>query len=129
MVWSGPTIFGHVAIVTNIVLPANGNDGSITFAEANGPGSIINGQFVAGIVTQTLAPDLSVATWSGSQVVGYIRPNSVYVDLAGSMRTRLASIQRSSSDRSRWKVVSIQTQSLQRGQWALPSSSLQPLRI
>jgi Transglycosylase SLT domain/CHAP domain len=82
MVWSGGSIYGHVALVTGVVPPDSGHDGSITITQANGPGSFINGQFVPGVVTQPLAPDLEVRTWPGYQVLGYIRPNSVYVDLA-----------------------------------------------
>jgi hypothetical protein len=81
MVWSH-AILGHVAIVTAVVPPTNGGSGSITFAQANQTGSFVHGRFVPGMVTQTLAPDLSVQTWPGSQVVGYIRPNSVYPGLA-----------------------------------------------
>lgn len=81
MVWSHATL-GHVAIVTAVVPPANGHSGSITFAQANHTGSFIKGQFVPGIVTEILAPDLSVLTWPGYQLMGYIRPNSVYIDLA-----------------------------------------------
>ncbi len=83
--WDPPPRVGHVAIVTDVVPPRNGQNGSITFAQANGPGSVINGQFVPGITTQILTPDLEVLTWSNPveyRVYGFIRPNSVYVDLA-----------------------------------------------
>jgi CHAP domain len=69
MVWyDPPPLVGHVAIVVGINPPLFGHNGSITFAEANGPGPI---------VTQTLLPDLSVVTWSNPipySVLGYIRP-------------------------------------------------------
>ena len=69
MVWyDPPPLVGHVAIVVGVNPPIAGHNGSVTFAEANGPGSI---------VTQTLLPDLSVATWSNPipySVLGYIRP-------------------------------------------------------
>ncbi len=69
MVWyDPPPLVGHVAIVVGVIPPLNGHNGSITFAEANGPGSL---------VTQTLLPDLTVATWSNPipySVLGYIRP-------------------------------------------------------
>ncbi len=81
MVWSHATL-GHIAIVTAVVPPANGKSGSITFAQANHTGSFVHGRFVPGLVTETLAPDLSVQTWPDYQVVGYIRPNSIYPDLA-----------------------------------------------
>ena len=80
--WNPPPNVGHVAIVTAVIPPTNGGNGSITFAQANGPGSVVGGQFIPGIVTQMLTPDLSVLTWSTYQVYGFIRPNSVYVDLA-----------------------------------------------
>ena len=52
MVWyDPPPLVGHVAIVVGVNPPLAGHNGSVTFAEANGPGSI---------VTQTLLPDLSV---------------------------------------------------------------------
>jgi CHAP domain len=69
MVWyDPPPLVGHVAIVVGVNPPLAGHNGSVTFAEANGPGSI---------VTQTLLPDLSVVTWSNPipySVLGYIRP-------------------------------------------------------
>ena len=69
MVWyDPPPLVGHVAIVVGVNPPLVGHNGSVTFAEANGPGSI---------VTQTLLPDLSVVTWSNPipySVLGYIRP-------------------------------------------------------
>ena len=69
MVWyDPPPLVGHVAIVVGVIPPVQGHNGSITFAEANGPGSL---------VTQTLLPDLSVLTWSNPipySVLGYIRP-------------------------------------------------------
>lgn len=68
--------------MTAVIPPADGHNGSITFAQANGPGSVVGGQFIPGIVTQTLTPDLSVLTWSTYHVYGFIRSNSVYVDLA-----------------------------------------------
>jgi hypothetical protein len=69
MVWyDPPPLVGHVAIVVGVNPPFFGHNGSVTFAEANGPGPI---------VTQTLLPDLSVVTWSNPipySVLGYIRP-------------------------------------------------------
>jgi CHAP domain len=55
MVWyDPPPLVGHVAIVVAVTPPLGGHNGSVTFAEANGPGPL---------VTQTLLPDLSVVTW------------------------------------------------------------------
>lgn len=59
-----PTL-GHIAIVVGVTPPSGSQDGSVTFAEANGPGPI---------VTQPLLPDLTVATWAHYTVLGYIRP-------------------------------------------------------
>jgi surface antigen len=69
MVWSDDPkfvkeAFGHVAIVLSVTPPSAGTDGSVTFAEANGPGSV---------VSQPIAPDLTVATWVHYTVLGYIR--------------------------------------------------------
>jgi hypothetical protein len=58
---------GHVAIVMAVVAPQNGQDGSITFANANS---------VSPYTTMPLLPDLTVDTssWPGYTVWGYIRP-------------------------------------------------------
>lgn len=62
--WDAPPAVGHVAIVVGVKPPVGGQNGSVTFAESNGPGPII---------TQTLLPDLTVVTWHGYIVLGYIR--------------------------------------------------------
>jgi len=67
VVWSHTTL-GHVAIVTAVIPPANRHSGSMTFAQANHTGSFLNGQFVPGLVTQTMDPDLSVLTWPGYHI-------------------------------------------------------------
>ena len=65
MVWyNPPPAVGHVAIVVGVNPPSGRHNGSVTFAEANGPGAL---------VTETLLPDLSVVTWSAYTVLGYIR--------------------------------------------------------
>lgn len=58
---------GHVAIVMSVVPPKNGQNGSITFANANS---------VSPSTTMPLLPDLSVdaSSWPGYTVWGYIRP-------------------------------------------------------
>jgi len=58
---------GHVAIVVNVAPPANGQNGSVTFANANS---------VAPYTTMPLLPDLSVdaSSWPGYTVWGYLRP-------------------------------------------------------
>lgn len=76
--WDPPPAVGHIAIVLGIVPPANSQNGSVTFAEANGPGPI---------VTEPLLPDLSVATWQNYTVYGYIRS----LALVGMNASQLAS--------------------------------------
>lgn len=58
---------GHVAIVISVQPPANGQDGAITFANANS---------VSPYTTMPLLPDLSVdsSSWPGYTVWGYLRP-------------------------------------------------------
>jgi hypothetical protein len=56
---------GHLAVVVQVVPPQGGQAGSVTFAEANGPGALVR---------ETIGPDLLVQTWSGYAVAGYIRP-------------------------------------------------------
>ena len=69
MVWyDPPPLVGHAAIVVGVTPPLAGHNGTIIFAEANGPGPL---------VTQPVLPDLSVVTWSNPipySVLGYIRP-------------------------------------------------------
>ena len=58
---------GHVAIVMSVVPPKSGQNGSLTFANANS---------VSPYTTMPLLPDLSVdaSSWPGYSVWGYIRP-------------------------------------------------------
>jgi hypothetical protein len=56
--------YGHVAIVLERTPPRAERPGSVTFAEANGPGAI---------VTEALLPDMTVLTWPHYRVLGYIR--------------------------------------------------------
>jgi hypothetical protein len=58
---------GHVALVMSVLPPADGQNGSITFANANS---------VSPYTTMPLLPDLSVDTssWPGYTVWGYLRP-------------------------------------------------------
>lgn len=86
MVWSDDPkfvgeAFGHVAVVLSETPPSAGQDGSVTFAEANGPGPV---------VTQTIAPDLSVQTWLHYTVLGYIR--SPLSGAGGNLSTRVQRI-------------------------------------
>lgn len=69
MVWSDDPkfekeAFGHVAVVLSVIPPDAGADGSVTFGEANGPGSV---------VSQAIAPNMTVRTWAHYTVLGYIR--------------------------------------------------------
>jgi hypothetical protein len=56
--------FGHVAVVTGVVPPGNGQPGTVTFAQANSPTSL---------ASLPIALDGTVAAWPGYQVQGYIR--------------------------------------------------------
>ena len=58
---------GHVAIVTGVVPPTGKKDGMITFGQADAP---------TALDVMPLHPDLSVSTWPGYTVLGYIRPLS-----------------------------------------------------
>ena len=64
IVWADAAV-GHVAIATSVQLPQNGHNGLITFANANS---------VSPLDSMVLHPDLSVTTWSGYTVWGYLRP-------------------------------------------------------
>ena len=59
---------GHLAVVVQVIPPQTGHSGSVTFFEANGPGPLF---------TEPLNADLTVSTWPGYFVAGYIRPLSV----------------------------------------------------
>ena len=58
---------GHVAIVTAVVPPTATSDGTVTFGQADAP---------TALDAMTIHPDLSVTTWPGYTVLGYIRPLS-----------------------------------------------------
>lgn len=64
IVWQDASV-GHVAIATSVLPPRNGQDGEITFANANSSSPLDQ---------MVLHPDLSVSTWPGYTVWGYIRP-------------------------------------------------------
>ena len=55
---------GHIAVVLAVTPPSGGHDGSLTFAEANGPGAFVQ---------TTILPDRTVSTWRGGEVIGFIR--------------------------------------------------------
>ena len=55
---------GHIAVVLAVTPPSGGHDGSLTFAEANGPGPFVQ---------TTILPDRTVTTWRGGEVIGFIR--------------------------------------------------------
>ncbi len=56
---------GHVAIVTAVVPPTARTDGMITFGQADAP---------TALDVMPIHPDLSISTWPGYTVLGYIRP-------------------------------------------------------
>jgi CHAP domain len=66
VVWfiSWDPLVGHIAVVVKVTLPSAGHLGSLTFAEANGP---------TPLYTMSINPDLSVNSWSGYFVAGYVR--------------------------------------------------------
>lgn len=70
MVWyaAGAPAEGHIAVVVQVIPPRNGQRGRVAFVEANGPGAL---------VSETITPDLTVATWPGYTVTGYIRALAV----------------------------------------------------
>ena len=56
---------GHVAIITAVVPPTTRTDGMVTFGQADAP-TVLD--------VMPIHPDLSVSTWPGYTVLGYIRP-------------------------------------------------------
>ncbi len=65
---------GHIAIVIGVQLPLSDKDGWVEVAQGNGPGNRFPGSDWPGnYYTMTLKPDLSVLTWPGYRVMGYIR--------------------------------------------------------
>ncbi len=66
MVWweSFAPAVGHIAVVLAVTPPSGTRDGSLTFAEANGPGPFVQ---------TTILPDRTVTTWRGGEVIGFIR--------------------------------------------------------
>ena len=81
--WDKPPAVGHVAIVTAVVPPGAAQPGSITFAESNGPGAII---------TESLLPDLTVQTWKGYTVYGYIRSTAMLGTNASARLLRISQL-------------------------------------
>lgn len=64
VVWYEGNSPGHIALVTDVTPPANGQAGSLTYTQANGPAPVDHA---------VILPDLSVPSSSGSTLVGYIR--------------------------------------------------------
>jgi hypothetical protein len=67
VVWyiSWDPFVGHIAVVVKVTPPsAGGREGSLTFAEANGP---------TPLYTMSINPDLTVNAWPGYFVAGYVR--------------------------------------------------------
>jgi|SRR5579883_34665 len=67
IVWSDNGL-GHVAIVLDVQMPTLGQAGSVTFGQANGPASIEQQP-----LTFDAAGNLTMQTWRGYTVLGYIR--------------------------------------------------------
>ncbi len=65
---------GHIAIVIGVQVPLSDKDGWVEVAQGNGPGNRFPGSDWPGnYLKMVLKPDLSVLTWSGYRVMGYIR--------------------------------------------------------
>jgi hypothetical protein len=65
---------GHIAIVIDVQLPTSVKDGWVEVAQGNGPGNRFPGSDWPGnYLKMVLKPDLSVITWPGYRVMGYIR--------------------------------------------------------
>jgi hypothetical protein len=65
---------GHIAIVIGVQLPLSDKDGWVEVAQGNGPGNRFPGSDWPGnYLKMVLKPDLSVLTWPGYRVMGYIR--------------------------------------------------------
>ncbi len=74
LVWQGGP-FGHVAVVVDVVLPGNGHDGRVTVTQANAPGNRFPGSAQPGNwYTMPLHADLSIGTWPGFAVLGFLEP-------------------------------------------------------
>ena len=58
--------FGHVAVVTSVTPPANGQPRQLNIAQSNSP---------TATASLTLAADGSVTSWPGYPVKGFIRPD------------------------------------------------------
>lgn len=61
----GPSGYGHVAVVTAVLPPTNGQPGRVIFAQSNSSGT-------QGALD--LAPNGAAIAWPGYSVQGYIRP-------------------------------------------------------
>ncbi|GCE12519.1 CHAP domain-containing protein [Tengunoibacter tsumagoiensis] len=75
MVWSGGD-FGHVAVVTETVLPVDGKTGSVTVAQANAPGTrwdAAHADQPGNWYRMLLHADGSISTWPGYTVLGFVR--------------------------------------------------------
>jgi hypothetical protein len=66
VVWyiSWDPLVGHIAVVVRVTPPRGDREGSLTFAEANGP---------TPLYTMSINPDLTVNAWPGYFVAGYVR--------------------------------------------------------
>jgi surface antigen len=74
LIWQGGQ-FGHAAVVINVVAPENGQDGSVTVAQANAPSNRFPGSGQPGNwYSMPLHPDLELGTWLGYRVLGALQP-------------------------------------------------------
>ena len=66
VVWyiSWDPLVGHIAVVVRVTPPRGDRQGSLTFAESNGP---------TPLYTMSINPDLTVNAWPGYFVAGYVR--------------------------------------------------------
>jgi hypothetical protein len=85
LVWQGG-IFGHVAVVLNVVPPTSTQAGSVTVAQANAPGNRFPGSSQPGNwYTMPLRPDLSFVTWASYRLLGFLHPKISLSDGAGEL--------------------------------------------
>jgi hypothetical protein len=78
---------GHSAIVVGVKLPTSAGNGSLTFAEANGP---------TPLVTMPLAPNGSLlVTWTNYTVKGFIRHPMPLPPVHGVLVTRISQLDQS----------------------------------
>ncbi len=77
VIWDGSDAnvpAGHIAIVIGVELPLSDKDGWVEVAQGNGPGNRFPGtDWPGNFYKMPLHPDLTVGTWPGYRVMGYLR--------------------------------------------------------